>query len=290
MQQQSGNPAVRQGLVFGGLIALVSIIQSLTQFLVGGVDAVVGQANSQGVPGLGALAFLATLALLFLAGMFTARQNSRVGSATIAGLIAGAIGGLVSGIIVVIGLSFGSIPPTPASSGLHITRSVLILAGVFVAILFLLFYIALGAGVGAIGGLIGRTYYRSRHPAPSYQESMYQGYPQPGAYPPPGGYPYPQPGAYPPPGEYPYPPPGGYPPPPQPYPQPYPPQQPQEHLPQYPPQYPPHEQPAQYPPQQPQQQPQEHLPPYPPQQQSQEQPQEQPPQYPPQQPPQSPQQ
>ncbi len=260
MQQQSGNPAVRQGLAFGGLIALVSFVQSVTQFLVGGVDAVVGSAGSRSVPGLGAIAFLADLALLFLAGMFTARQNGKVGSATIAGLIAGVLGGLVAGIIVVIGLAVGPIPPTPTASGIQITRSLLILGGVFAAIFIWLFYAGLGAGVGAIGGLIGRNTHRSRYPAPGYQESMYQGYPQPGAYPPPpGGSPYP--GAYPPPGGYAEPQPGAYPPPPQPYPQPYPSQ---EHLPPYPSQ--------------------EHLPPYPPQQ-----PQEQP-QQPPQQPPPSPEQ
>lgn len=235
MQQQSGSPVVRQGLIFGGLIILLSIIQSVTQFLVGGVDALTGSAGSRSVPGLGVIVFLADLTLLFLAGMFTARLNGKVGSATLAGLLAGVLGGLAAGIIIVIALAVGKIPPTPASSNVHITRSVLILGGVIAAIFVVLLYAALGAGVGAIGGLIGKNTYQARYPAPTYQESMYQGYQQPGAYPPPGGYPPP-------------PPPGAYP-------QPYPPQdQPPQYPPAYPPQYPP-QQPPDYPPQQPPQQP-----------------------------------
>lgn len=236
MQQQSGNPAVRQGLIYGGFIILVSIIQNAIQFAVGGADAFTGQSSNRGVPGLGFIVFVVNLALLFLAGMFTARQNGKVGSATIAGLIAGVIGGIVSAIVVVIVLSLIKIPTTTTSSGVQITRGALIVGGVIAAVFLLLLYAGLGAGVGAIGGLIGRGAYQSRNPTPSYQESMYQGYQQPGAYPPPGQ---PQPGAYP-----------------QQFPQQYPPQQ----QPQYPPQYPPQQQPQQppqYPPQQPPQYPQQ---------------------------------
>ncbi len=222
MQQQPGSPAVRRGLAFGGLMVLVNIISTVTDFLTGGVDAVTGQAGSHTVPGSGWVVTLAYLVLLFLAGMFTARQNGKVGSATIAGLIAGTICGLAEGIMVEIQLAFGPMP-SPTASGFQITRQALVLIGVVIVIFIVLFNAGLGAGVGAIGGLVGRNTYRSRYPAPGYQESMYQGYPQPGAYSPPlGGYPQPQPGAYPPL--------------PQPYPQPYLPQQPQEQSPQYPPQ------------------------------------------------------
>ncbi len=208
MRQRPGSsPAVRLGLVFGGLIILVSIIDSVTELLVvrGGVSS--GMVNSGVGLGFGAIVYLADLALLFLAGMFTARQNGKVGSATIAGLIAGAIGGPLGTIITFIITFVGWIPPTTPPSGFDIMDTTLLIGGVFVATFALLFYAGFGAGAGAIGGLIGKTSYQSRHPVP--------GYPYRGAYPPPGGYP----------------------PPPQPYPQ-QPPQYPPEQPSQQPPQSP----------------------------------------------------
>src|SRR5689334_18513318 len=140
MQQQSGNPAVRQGLMYGGLIILVSIIQNAIQFAVGGADAFTGQSNSSGVPGLGFLVFVVNLVLLFLAGMFTARQNGKVGSATIAGLIAGVVGGIAGAVIVVIVLAVIPIPTTATSNGVEVTRSILIVGGLIAAVILLLLY------------------------------------------------------------------------------------------------------------------------------------------------------
>lgn len=192
MRQRSGSsPAVRLGLVFGGLIVLVSIIENVTSLLIVRGGASPGLVNSRVGLGLNAVVYLAELALLFLAGMFTARRNGKVGSATIAGLIAGAIGGPL-GTILALSITFvGWIPPTTPSGGFDIRHTTLFIGAIIAATLFLLFYAAFGAGVGAIGGLIGKISYQSRHPVP--------GYPYPGAYPPPGGYPQPQPGAYPPP-------------------------------------------------------------------------------------------
>ena len=226
MQQQSGNPVVRQGLIYGGLIILVSIIQYVIQFAVGGPGAFTGQSNSGGVPGLGFIVFVINLVLLFLAGMYTARQNGKVGSATLAGLIAGVVGGIFGAVIVVIILSVIPIPTTTTSNGVQLTRSLLIVGGVIAAIFIVLLDAGLGAGIGAIGGLVGRGNYQSRNPAPSYQESMYQGIQQPGTYPPPNAYA--PPGSYAPPGGYQQPQPGAYPPPPQQYPPQQPPQYPQQ--------------------------------------------------------------
>ncbi len=185
MRQRSGSPAVRLGLVFGGLIVLVSIIENVTSLLIARGGASSGLMNSRVGLGLSAIVYLADVALLFLAGMFTARQNGKVRSATIAGLIAGAIAGPLDAIMTFVILFVGWMPSTTvtAPSLFDIMHSTLFYGIIILTFLSLLFYAGLGAGVGAIGGLIGKNNYQSRHPIP--------GYPQPGAYPP-SPQPYPQ--------------------------------------------------------------------------------------------------
>lgn len=204
MQQWSKKPAVRQGLIFGGLTILVDMIQDSIQFVVGGAGAVTNQGNSRGVPGLGTIVFLISLAFLFLAGMFTARQNGKDDSASVAGFLAGLIGGLFGVVIAAIILATGPIPTTGTSTDSQIPRTALIIGDGFGAIIVALLYAGLGAGVGAIGGLVGRRSYQSRNPASSHEESMYQGLQQPGTYPPPSEKQYP---LYPPRQQFPLPPP-----------------------------------------------------------------------------------
>lgn len=205
MQQWSKNPAVRQGVIFGGLIILVDMIQDSIQFVVGGAGAVTNQGNSRGVPGLGTIVFLIGLGLLFLAGMFTARQNGKVDSASVAGFLAGVIGGLFGVVIAAVILATGPISTAGTSTDSQIPRSALIIGVIFGSIIVALVYAGLGAGLGAIGGLVGRSSYQSRNPASSHQESMYQDLQQSGAYPPPSEKQYP---LYPPRQQFPLPPPG----------------------------------------------------------------------------------
>lgn len=192
MQQQSGNPAVRQGLIFGGFIILVSMAQDAIQFAVGGAEAVANQGSSKGVPGLSTLVFVISLAFLFLAGMSTARQNGKVDAAAVAGFLAGLIGGLFRVVIVVIFLATGPLPTTGTSTGIQFSRTDLIIGSVFGSMLIVLLYAGVSAGVGAIGGLVGRISYQSRNPASTTQESMDQALQQPGTYPPPSEQQFPQ--------------------------------------------------------------------------------------------------
>ena len=216
--QRSGNPAVRWGLIFGGIIALLSLLSIGAQFATGGTSAF---ANTSGGGGnafsvLGCLFLLIDLALLFVAGIMAARQNGRTGSGSVAGLIAAALGFLVNTIATIIVLltlplsAFEDAAARNPNANISPTDLRNITVGVGIGFFIFLFFagIGLGAGLGALGGLIGKGQYRGL--APQYQEAMYQGMPpqgglpmQPGAYPPPSappppGYPqYPQPGAYP---------------------------------------------------------------------------------------------
>jgi hypothetical protein len=221
--QKSGNPAVRWGLIFGGIIAVLSLLGDGLRFATGGGESFAGAGGGIGIL-VGVLLFLIGLALFFVAGMFAARDTGRTGTGSIAGLIAGLVGGAIGAIATIIILL--TLPAsvfqtvTANNPGTNISgdqlHTIFIVGGVIGAVIGLLINAGIGAGVGALGGLAGKGQYRG--PVQPYQEAMYQGMPmQPGMYPPPPpppGYPqYPQPGGYP---QYPPQQPGAYPPPPPP--------------------------------------------------------------------------
>ncbi len=215
MQTRTGNPAIRNGLIFGIIIAVLGVGNTALSYAT-------RDTTAAGLGLVGILAFIIDLALFFVAGMMTARATGTVGSGAVSGLVAGLIGGLIGGIVAVIFLLTNPLPISSinsAGSGLSESdlRNIVIVGGIIGLVLGLLLDAGLGAGLGALGALVGRGQYQSAHPAAAYQESMYQGMPQP-------GYPA-QPGAYPPP-----PPAPGYPPQPG---------QPGQQWPQYPPSQPP---------------------------------------------------
>jgi hypothetical protein len=239
------NPAVKWGLIFGGLLILLALINLGIEFATGTLTAAASPSplasmNIGASLLQGCLVFLIELALFFVAGLLTARENGRIGSAAIAGVIAGALAGVVGAIIAAVTLlsrPLATVVPTGLNMTLEGYHTFLLVVAIIGAILGLALDIGIGAGMAALGGLVGRsqferthspqpmseTYYTPMAPAPGYPVHPQGGYPQ-GGYPQ-GGYP-PAPGAYPPAGA-----PEGYPP--QQYPpQQYPPQQ-------YPPQYPP---------------------------------------------------
>lgn len=240
------NPAVKWGLIFGGLLILVALINLGIEFATGAQAATTSPSplasmNLGASLAQGCLVFLIELALYFVAGLLTARENGRVGSAALAGVIAGVLAAIVGAIITAVTLLSRPlttiVPPTVrmTPAAYHSFLITIVIIGVIVGVAF---DIGIGAGMAALGGLVGKsqfdrthlgqpmveTYYTPMAPAPGYPvhpQGAQGGYPPAqGAYPP-------APGAYPPAGA-----PEGYPP-------------------QYPPQYPPTQYPAQYPPQYP---------------------------------------
>lgn len=216
------NPAVKWGLIFGGLLILVALINYGIEYATGALNVPttptgVGRLNLGASLAQSCIVFLIEATLYFLAGMMTARENGRVGSGSIAGLIAGALYGVVAAIVGVITVQMRSATLfqnlAPASA-----HAALVVASIFVVVLILAFAIGIGAGIGAIGGLVGRSQYERVHPAQPMVGSLYTPMAPPAGYPPagypPSGYP---PSGYPPSGYPPteYPPaPSAYPPPP----------------------------------------------------------------------------
>jgi hypothetical protein len=161
--------------------------------------------------------FIATLGLLFAAGIMAARETGRLAAGTWAGTIAGVIP--AAGIGIIVSLQVLSEPSNSLSA-----RGSAYLVGFGIGILISVALLVLigggiGAGLGVLGALWGRAQYRSTHPQ-AYQAygAPYPLYPPYGAsptappypgmlpspYPPYPPYtPYPPYGAYPPPGQYP---------------------------------------------------------------------------------------
>lgn len=232
--ERQANPAVKWGLIFGGLLIVLDLINLGIEYATGTLSAA-ASATTLASMHLGAvlaqacLVFLIEAALFFVAGMLTAQENGRIGSSAIAGVIAGALGGVVSAVITLITrFTQPEIIPVGANMSPATYHSFLLVVTIVGVVLGLAIAIGIGAGIAALGGLVGRGRYERTHIAPPMAESYYTptapmtGQPPTGAG---AGYP-PAPGMYPPPPQYP--------------PQQYPPQQ-------YPPQqYPP----QQYPPQQ----------------------------------------
>jgi len=225
------NPAIKWGLIFGGLIIVVALINFGIEYATGTVNvaatpATVGRLSLGASLAQSCIVFLIEAALYFLAGMMTARENGRVGSGSVAGLIAGALYGVVAAIFGVITIVMrrdtlfaNSSRITPSTA-----QTIIIVIAIFVVVLVIAFEIGLGAGIGALGGLLGRSQYERTHPAQPMVGSFYTPMSPPSAYPPSG---------YPPSGS----PQTAYPPAPGMYPPPAPPQ-----TPEYPPQTPPQQQ------------------------------------------------
>jgi hypothetical protein len=211
--QRTGNPAIRNGLLFGALLGALGLANAVIQWLTGAYHAVANTTNGftsvtvadTGAPALlSCILFLALLALTFTAGILAARSTGKVGSGALAGLCAGLVGGLVSGVgNLVIILTF--VAPgiqAPAGSSMTQAQVQVLLLGTTIggAIVGLLLDAGLGAGMGALGGLLGANSARRARSAvpyaPASYYSAYPGYPGYPAMPPQPGQPG-QPGATP---------------------------------------------------------------------------------------------
>lgn len=191
--QKTGHPALRNGLIFGAILGALGLGNTLIQWaagayhLAGTFDRGTGFSsvsinNTGGTSFLGCVVFLAMLALTFIAGMLAARGTHRVGSGAIAGLLTGVFGGLISGVGSIVVMAVVVVPSLeiPANVALEPAQvgTLVVAAIIFAAILMLLVDTGIGAGMGALGGLLGA---KNRHealpPAPPSYTPGYPGYP-----------------------------------------------------------------------------------------------------------------
>lgn len=217
-QQMAQQPSprgliLRNGLIFGALIALVAVIGVGINWQLGAysyhTDPLTGVPTSGASAGASLISscgsFIVDLALTFVAGMLTARKSGSVGAASLTGLVAGLLGALVGGIIGIVAVLAVVAPSIhiPAGSGISQSTMSGIIVGAAIGgvVLGLLVDGGIGAGVAALGGLVGRGSYEQANPPQQYQQSFYPGSQyggQPYAPPPPPAQPYPGAPQYPP--------------------------------------------------------------------------------------------
>src|SRR5579875_1555215 len=185
------HPALKQALIWGISLGIIQIIVTVLAGIL--------RVSNPGIALLlELLAFLIALAFYLLAGLFAARQTHRVSTGTFAGLLTGVFQGIL-GFIATIVVDIATINRVrrvaqgfvnAANIPFHYTNGFIIAAAIIGGLIGLVFATGLGAGLGALGGLIGRGNVQQQPPSMPYPGQPYPPY---GAYPYPYPYP-PQPG------------------------------------------------------------------------------------------------
>jgi hypothetical protein len=178
VRQTSGHPILANGIIYGVLILVVSLATNALSL------AGVRLTNTVTALAISGAIFLIEIVieivLFLLAGRGASARTGTVGAGALAGVLAAAIAGVVGAVITIIqviidpaAIRDAVIPANPQVSASLLTDQVIIATAIVSAILGLLFLLGVGAGAGALGGLLGRGRYQ---PA-TYQESIYQGLP-----------------------------------------------------------------------------------------------------------------
>jgi hypothetical protein len=181
----AGRIIFREGLIFGVLLGIVHIALFL-------LDGLLAQS------GLSTLGFLLIVLLwlgaFFWAGARGAKQTGRVGVGSLTGLVTAVFAGVIA-LIVLIVISMSSAGPISqyltdfySKRGMNVTITPTSVLGIFAlcgSILWLL-GIGMGAAMGALGGLLGRS--QSTVLPPTYSPYGYGQPPMQSPYPPPPPY------------------------------------------------------------------------------------------------------
>ncbi len=155
--ESSGKVALREGviiaLILGALHLLLIIVRNVTG---GGVVSLL----------VSLLICLVWLVAFFLAGMRASKRTALVSTGTLAGLWTGIFGGIIGFIINLVEVAISVDTRRQALqdaieqaqySGIHYTNQMVIVFYALFGICLLLIGIGLGAGMGALGGLLGRS-------------------------------------------------------------------------------------------------------------------------------------
>ncbi len=208
----SGRVAFRYGLIIGLILAVVEVIL----LVITSLSFAASTPSSSSVSGissssifsiiLGILGFLLGLAAYFVAGILASRQTGKVSTGVFSGMWTGGFYGLIGCIAYIILFFTVTLGPTltryaqtnPANQ-VNSFHSILIGSALVGSLIGIALAIGWGAGLGALGGLIGRNSWRARHPQPLYPGQPYPGQPYVPMpqYPPAQGYPAQQPWPYP---------------------------------------------------------------------------------------------
>jgi hypothetical protein len=176
-----GKIASQHGLIFGLILAFINVCVLLLNTFLFNSSANVGFAFL-----LSIVSFLLGLIAYFVVGILASKKVGRVSTGTIAGIWTGTISGVIGcvvSLLIFFTVSFPKIMATNASSPAPASINQAFQAGaVFGAVganvFGVLFAIGLGAGIAALGGLIGKSTSNVVDPMPIYPPG-YPPYQQP---------------------------------------------------------------------------------------------------------------
>lgn len=178
---QPRQPAIRQGLIFGAILAVLLAINAALNVYTG-----IGWGSY--------ITTIAGIAAFIVAGMRAGQATGKVSSGLVAGLVAGIFSSFINTVVVAALVIVNADRLTVAANQLidkvapgsrvHYTTSSYIVVNVGVTAAFIIIAALVGMGLGALGGRIGKD--RAVLPQENYHESLYQGLtpqqqpPQPG--------------------------------------------------------------------------------------------------------------
>jgi len=160
----SRNPSVRAGVIYGAIGGVIVYIQVALAAAVGTPASPGPLRSNQGISGLASFVGLALsiygLLIYVFAGRLAARQTGTVISGAIAGLVAGVVASIITAPLTVI---LASVAPELAAGVDQLATLGGTLSGAALVIVWIagsILSFGLDAGLGALGGLLGRRAYR----------------------------------------------------------------------------------------------------------------------------------
>jgi hypothetical protein len=175
---QPRNPAVREGLIFGAGLAVLLVINSVLS-----IYANIGWGQF--------ITLLAGIGAMLFAGVRAGQATGRVNAGLIAGLVTGLFSSAVN-LVVVMALTLVNVDKVRQTmqtaadavggAKLHYTNQMAVGLSLLGLVIDLIVASLIGLGLGWLGGRIGSD--RAALPTQVYQESLYQGMPQPPQNPP----------------------------------------------------------------------------------------------------------
>ena len=157
--------ARRQGLIFGGGVGIIAVMLNICLVV---VPAGRFFAPRTFLPTSNWLIYLLAFIAFFFAGWRAAQQTGRIDIGSLAGFWAGLVAAVVGIVIDIMLVLYNLLAYNDSISSSSLAA--LIFSVVLIAAMYSVLGLLLGAGLGALGGLVGRTYVSGvASPPPSLQ-------------------------------------------------------------------------------------------------------------------------
>lgn len=159
--QQPGKPALLSGIIIG---VVLGIIHSAITIIIAQM-AVNGGGSSAVITSLQLLVPLIWIIGFLFAGFWASKESGLISTGTLAGLFAGIFGSIIAGFGQIIATAIAANTTSQIAAQ---ASGMLLFTGYTAIFSVMILAIGAGAGVGAIGGLIGQTITKV-HPQPAPQ-------------------------------------------------------------------------------------------------------------------------